>query len=69
MSRERFLSLLALYLEQTAWVLMDNHYHLVLRLNDRELWELMKPLNMHYAHYRRKKTAAGDLCSWIVSSP
>ena len=58
--RERFLSLLALYLERTdtrcyAWVLMDNHYHLVLRLSDRELWELMKPLNMHYAHYHRKK--------------
>jgi putative transposase len=58
--REQFLSLLALYLERTrtkcyAWVLMNNHYHLVLRLNDRELWELMKPLNMHYAHYHHKK--------------
>jgi Transposase IS200 like. len=58
--REQFLSLLSLYLERTntkcyAWVLMDNHYHLVLRLSDRELWELMKPLNMHYAHYHRKK--------------
>jgi putative transposase len=58
--REQFLSLLALYLERTgtkcyAWVLMDNHYHLVLRLSDRKLWELMKPLNMHYAHYHRKK--------------
>ena len=58
--RERFLSLLAFYLERTdtrcyAWVLMDNHYHLVLRLSDRELYELMKPLNMHYAHYHHKK--------------
>jgi hypothetical protein len=59
--REFFISLLGKYLERTktvcyAWVLMETHYHLVVRLNDRELCELMKPLNMHYAGYHRKKT-------------
>jgi putative transposase len=59
--REQFLSLLGLYLGRTgsrchAWALMSNHYHLVLRLSGSELWELMKPLNMHYAYYPRKKT-------------
>jgi REP element-mobilizing transposase RayT len=58
--REQFLSLLGLYINQTeaqcyAWVLMHNHYHLVLRLGDKELGRIMKPLNMHYAHYHRKK--------------
>jgi putative transposase len=58
--REQFLSLLALYLKRTgtrcyAWVLMDTHYHLVLRLSAKDLSELMKPLNMHYAHYHRAK--------------
>jgi putative transposase len=58
--REQFLSLLGLYLGRTgsrcyAWALMSNHYHLVLRLSGSELWELMKPLNMHYAYYHRKK--------------
>lgn len=53
--RERFLTLLGLYIVQTeaqcyAWVLMDNHYHLVLRLGDMELGRIMKPLSMHYAH-------------------
>lgn len=59
--REFFLSLLGRYLERTgtqcyAWALMDTHYHLVVRLSDRELWELMKPLNMHYAYYHRQKS-------------
>jgi putative transposase len=59
--REFFLSLLGRYLERTgtqcyAWAVMDTHYHLVLRLSDRELWELMKPLNMHYAHYHRQRS-------------
>ena len=59
--REYFLSLLEKYLQRTgtscyAWVLMDNHYHFVLRLGERELWELMKPLNMRYAQYHQKKT-------------
>jgi REP element-mobilizing transposase RayT len=58
--RERFLSLLGLHIGQTktlcyARVLMSNHYHLVLRLSDNELGALMKPLNMHYAYYHRKK--------------
>jgi putative transposase len=38
-----------------AWVLMPNHYHLVVRSSDRELWQLMKPLNTGYAHYHGKK--------------
>ena len=59
--REQFLSLLGKYLEKTgsrcyAWALMKNHYHLVLRLGDVDLVELMKPLNMHYAYYHRVKT-------------
>jgi len=58
--RDQFTSLLGLYLGQTeaqcyAWALMSNHYHLVLRLGDIELGRIMKPLNMHYAHYHRKK--------------
>jgi REP element-mobilizing transposase RayT len=57
---ERFLSVLGLYLERTAtrcygWAFMRNHYHLVIRLGNRELWELMKPLNMHYAQFHRNK--------------
>lgn len=60
-SREHFLSLLEVCLARTkircyAWVLMNNHYHLVLRLGDSELWEIMKPLNMRYAQFHRKKT-------------
>ena len=58
--REFFTSLLQLYLSETAslcygWVLMSNHYHLVIRLSDHELWELMKPLNMRFSQYHSKK--------------
>ena len=38
-----------------AWALMPNHYHLIVRTSDRELWEFMKPLNTGYAGYHRKK--------------
>ena len=59
--REYFLSLLETCLQRTntrcyAWVLMTNHYHLVIRSSDHELWEMMKPLNMRYAQYYQKKT-------------
>jgi REP element-mobilizing transposase RayT len=59
--REYFLSLLETCLQRTntrcyAWVLLSNHYHLVIRSSDHELWEIMKPLNMRYAHYHQKKT-------------
>ena len=51
--RERFLYLLEICLQRTnslcyAWALMDTHYHLVLRIGDIALWEVMKPLNMRY---------------------
>lgn len=57
---EFFLSLLERYLVQAgvlcyAWALMNNHYHLVLRVGEVELGRIMKPLNMHYAYYHRKK--------------
>lgn len=59
--RAYFVSLLDIYLQRTntrcyAWVLMRNHYHLLIRCSDHELWELMKPLNMRYAQYHQKKT-------------
>lgn len=61
MDREHFLSLLDICLRRTntrcyAWVLMGNHFHLVLRSGDCELWEIMKPLNMRYAQYHKVKT-------------
>ena len=57
--REFFLSLFERHLVPAgylcyAWVLMTNHYHLVLRTSDVELGRVMKPLNMHYAYYHRK---------------
>jgi putative transposase len=59
--REHFLVLLDACLKRTntrcyAWVLMNSHYHLVLRIGDIELWEVMKPLNMRYAQYHKAKT-------------
>ena len=60
--KEHFLAFLEACLNRTntrcyAWVLMKNHYHLVLRIGDIELWEIMKPLNMRYAQYHGRKTA------------
>jgi hypothetical protein len=62
-------SLLGLYIVQTealcyAWVLMDNHYHLVLRLDDKELGRIMKPLNTPYAHYHRKNVDDLNVYPW-----
>ncbi len=34
---------------------MSNHYHLVVRTSDQDLWVLMKPLNTSYARYHKKK--------------
>ena len=58
--RQVFLSLLSVGLEKIgfkcyAWVLMDNHYHLLLRTNENPLSELMRPLNSKYARLIRKK--------------
>ena len=38
-----------------AWVLMSNHYHLLLRVNEKHLSELMRRLNAGYAQYYSKK--------------
>jgi putative transposase len=38
-----------------AWVLMDNHYHFVLRTNEKPLSSLFKPLNATYARYFGKR--------------
>jgi putative transposase len=58
--RSLFLDMLAKCLNHTAyrcygWVLMSNHFHLVTRSSDRELWELMKPLDTEYSLYHKKK--------------
>jgi putative transposase len=58
--RSFFLRLFSSSLSQTgyrcyAWVLMNNHYHFVVRTSSLELWHLMKPLNTHYAAYHKKR--------------
>lgn len=58
--RQVFLSLLASGIASTgfkcyAWVLMGNHYHLLLRTNENPLSGLMRPLNSKYARWIRKK--------------
>jgi putative transposase len=37
-----------------AWCLMDNHYHLLIRMNEYPLWRFMGLLNGPYAQYFRK---------------
>jgi len=39
-----------------AWCLMDNHYHLLLRVNEYPLGNFMRQVNGRYAQYFRKKT-------------
>jgi|WetSurMetagenome_2_1015567.scaffolds.fasta_scaffold910571_2 putative transposase len=58
--REKILSLLAEGITLSgskcyAWVLMDNHYHLLLRTNEKPLSHLMRGLNSKYARWFRKK--------------
>ena len=58
--RFHFLSLLSEGIAQCgfkcyAWVLMDNHYHLLLRTNEKPLSVLMRSLNSKYARWFRKK--------------
>jgi putative transposase len=58
--RRMFLSLLSIGIANTgfkcyAWVLMGNHYHLLLRTNENPLSELMRPLNSKYARWKRKR--------------
>jgi putative transposase len=58
--RRKFLDLLAKGIKQTgfkcyAWVLMSNHYHLLIRTNEKHLSELMRGLNAGYAQYYSKK--------------
>lgn len=54
--REIFLTFLGDSIKKTnykcyAWVLMSNHYHLLLRASDQPLKELMRGLNAKYARY------------------
>jgi REP element-mobilizing transposase RayT len=58
--RNAMVQLLKRYIRETgcrcyAWALMRNHYHLLLRTGELELWRTMKPLNMRYAQYHAKR--------------
>ncbi len=45
-----------------AWVLMDNHYHFLFRVNEYPLGEVMRRLNSRYATwYRKRNTGWGYL--------
>jgi putative transposase len=45
-----------------AWCLMDNHYHLLVRMNENLLEKVMRPLNGGYAlHYNHKYKRNGYL--------
>ena len=55
-----FLGMLSAGLKRTgfacyAWALMSNHYHLLVRTNERHLSELMRRLNAGYAQYFSRK--------------
>ena len=39
-----------------AWRLMENHYHLLLRVNEYPLGSFMRVLNGRYAQYFRKNS-------------
>ncbi len=66
--RLEFLSRLEKGLKKTGfqcytWTLMDNHYHLLIRANDKKLEELMRGLNGGYAQwYNNKYEKRGHLC-------
>jgi len=58
--RLEFLSRVAVNLQSTqyqclCWCLMNNHYHLLLRMNDAPLSKLMRPLNSGYARWFNTK--------------
>jgi putative transposase len=58
--RNTFLSLLSNCLQRNkfkcyAWVLMDTHYHLLVRTSDQPLSRFMRRLNSIYARYISKK--------------
>jgi REP element-mobilizing transposase RayT len=58
--RRIFLDALQNLLEKTdfllyAWCLIDNHYHLLIRVNEYPLGSFMRVLNGTYAQYFRKK--------------
>ena len=54
--REMFLGLLGTGIHKNgykcyAWTLMDNHYHLLLRISENPLAKMMRRLNSTYARY------------------
>ena len=58
--RKEFLKRLTKGLKKTefdcyTWTLMDNHYHMLIRVNERKLEKLMRGLNGGYAQYYNKK--------------
>ena len=58
--RQQFLSLLSCGIAKSgfkcyAWVLMPNHYHLLIRPNENHLYILLRSLNSKYARWFRKK--------------
>lgn len=59
--RQYFLNILEEQLKKSgyllyAWCLMDNHYHLLVRINEFPLGVFMRQLNGRYAQYFRKRT-------------
>jgi putative transposase len=59
--RATFLRLLNKGIQDTgflcyAWALMNNHYHLLLRANEKPLSALMRPLNATYARFFSKRS-------------
>jgi putative transposase len=60
LDRLQFISRLEKLLKKTgykcnSWTLMDNHYHLVVRTNEKPMSALMRPLNGGYAQWYNKK--------------
>jgi len=58
--REMFLEKLSFHIRECAyqclaWCLMDNHYHLLLRTNEKPTSAIMRPLNGGYARWFNKK--------------
>ena len=58
-----------------AWVMLNNHYHLLLRCNDEPIGIMMRRLNSKYARYfsrkynRRARVARYHKEGWDVSRP